>query len=197
MATVIVNCPSSNTGCGVVLDNETAVGNTGTIDFAADFSSTLPSLATFTLSQAFVTGGAVRSGWMRLTFWSDGDYGAAGSSTGTGTLGAFSCTGSAQILTLCYNNSLQPISLGQAIPISLQLQISRLNTNSGLSDGGGRELYLQAQFFENAGGQTGAPVAVSLLTPEPGSVWLCGAGLIAAGVLLRRTNRRRNRISAL
>jgi|GEM_PF-3415045 len=185
MAGVIVSCP--NTECGFS-DVETAVGNIGTVDFAAGFSSTVAATATFALSQAFVTDGQVRPGWMQLTFWSDGDYGFGSFSTGSGTFaGQFGCTGSTRILTLCYNNSLQPILLGQTLPVQMQIQVSRFSVAPGLSDGGGRELFLQAQFFEvnPVTGLLGAPAQVSFI-PEPGSMWLCGAGFAVAAILRQR-----------
>jgi hypothetical protein len=185
MASVIVNCPNSQ--CEVN-DVETAVGNIGTIDFGAGFTSTTAGIATFTLSQAFATGGSLRPGWMQLTFWSDGDHGFAASATGGGLFdGQFGCSGSAQIMTLCYNNSLQPILLGRTMPIDMLIQVSRSSIAPGYSDGGGREVFLQAQFFEinPLNGLPGAPAQVSL-APEPAALWLCGIGFGAAAILRRR-----------
>jgi hypothetical protein len=190
-AGVIVDCPVPQ--CQVLL-NASATGNIGTVFFSADLTATSPAAATFTYSEAFTTGGPVRPGLIALIFFSDGDYGAGGSSKGAGSLGPYSCTGTWQTTQFCYNNAILPVSLGDAIPIQLQLLISRSATLPGMPDGGSRDLFLKAQFFENDAGEPGDPVNVSLApetAPEPATAWLWAGAALALAALRHRERRTR------
>jgi PEP-CTERM motif len=182
MASVISVCPGPQ--CGVTLDTETVSGNTATVHISADFSSATPGTATFTLNPlSLLTAGPVRSGQVFLIFLSNGDFADGSSSSATGAIGAYTCSSAVKVQTFCYNNVFEPITLGQSIPVSMQLTITA-GSNPNFIGGGNRDLFLVAQFFEN----DLTPVTVSFgsntaAVPEPGTFWSAGFALIAmAGV---------------
>ena len=185
-ASLIVNCPIGVTACGVIPHTETTVGNIATVEIGGSLSSTFgPVAATISFIRDVITGGPIRPGKILLSMVVDGDYGAHAATSGTGMFGSFSCSGSAQVGHTCYLWSLQSVTLGQAIPIQINIALSRGTSNPGLLDGGYRTLWVQALFFEDASGLAGAPVSVTF-TPEPGALWMGAGGLALIAIFRRR-----------
>jgi hypothetical protein len=189
VAGVITNCPAPQCNFQVT---ETSLWNIATIQFDAELASLAPqATATFTLNDDFSTGGPVRPGIVVLTFWTNGDYSDGGLSTGTATFGPYSCAGSLKIPSACFASSERPITLGQAVPV--QMNISLAGTSDGIVPGGGnRTFLLEAQFYEDTGGVRGDGVAASA-GPEPATLWLFAGAALAVGLHRLRARRLKSR----
>jgi PEP-CTERM motif len=184
MASVVTNCPSF-LHCSYT---DTIVDDVVTIDLHAQGSGT------FTLSETLVTdlSGPTPGfiGFANLSFIA-GVYGPA---TAFGTLGGIGCgvTGTGyggpdehSVVNRCYEGG-QAFFFDKILPVHMTIVsgCDLLHTCDG-------EVFLQASFSEfNTETEEYRPLSVHFApAPEPGSIWLSGAGLVAAGILFRKRNR--------
>ena len=182
MASLVTNCPS-------VLHctyTDTIVDDVVTVDLHAQGSGT------FTLSETLVTdlSGPTPGfiGLANLTFIA----GAYGPSSALGTLGDIGCGAVSTspggpddfpVVNYCHDGHV--FFSDKILPIHMTISLGCDVFHS--CDG---EVFLSARFFEwNTETDETRPLSVYFApAPEPGSIWLSGAGLLAAGILFRKRN---------
>ncbi len=198
-AEIIASCP--NFYCSASFSGRSAVGNELFLAVTVGVMSSgnpdgFPLPGTATMTDSVITSGISRPGWITLDF-------SGFTELGTGGSFASALINFGPYPRGDYANTFKPITLGEVIPILVNVTFRAGNQPGGA----GTDQFLRVRFFEDNAGSPGAEVPVAFyvappnpdpdpepepnVDPVPEPSMLLPASTILAGVILSRQFSRR------